>query len=64
MSQVRKLRELEEEKRKLKEENRKLKQMYAGLTLDNQILRDVIEKKYRARYEKGIGLRDRGGIRG
>jgi len=38
VSQVKRLRELEEE-------NRKLKQMYADLALDNQILRDVIEKK-------------------
>ena len=38
VSQVRRLKELEEE-------NRKLKQMYAGLALDNRILRDVIEKK-------------------
>jgi putative transposase len=38
INQVRKLRELEEE-------NRKLKQMYADLALDNQILREVIEKK-------------------
>lgn len=38
VSQVRRLRELEEE-------NRMLKQMYADLALDNQILRDVIEKK-------------------
>lgn len=38
VSQVRRLRELEEE-------NRQLKQMYADLALDNQILRDVIEKK-------------------
>lgn len=38
LSQVRRLKELEEE-------NRKLKQMYADLALDNQILRDVIEKK-------------------
>ena len=36
--QVRRLKELEEE-------NRKLKQMYADLALDNQILKDVIEKK-------------------
>jgi len=35
---VRRLKELEEE-------NRRLKQMYADLALDNQILRDVIEKK-------------------
>ena len=38
VSQVERLKELEEE-------NRKLKQMYANLALDNQILRDVIEKK-------------------
>lgn len=38
ISQVRRLKELEEE-------NRKLKQMYADLALDNRILRDVIEKK-------------------
>lgn len=37
-SDVKRLRELEEE-------NRKLKQMYADLALDNRILRDVIEKK-------------------
>ena len=37
VSQVKRLKELEEE-------NRKLKQMYANLALDNQILRDVIEK--------------------
>ena len=38
VSQVRRLKELEEE-------NRKLKQMYADLALDNKILKDVIEKK-------------------
>lgn len=38
VSQVKKLRELEEE-------NARLKKMYADLALDNQILRDVIEKK-------------------
>ena len=37
-SQVRHLKELEEE-------NRKLKQMYASMALDNQILKEVIEKK-------------------
>ncbi len=31
--------------KELEEESRKLKQMYADLTLDNQILCDVIEKK-------------------
>lgn len=38
VSQVRRLKELEEE-------NRKLKQMYADLVLDNRILKEVIEKK-------------------
>ena len=38
LSQVKRLKELEEE-------NRKLKQMHADLALDNQILRDVIEKE-------------------
>lgn len=38
VSQVKRLKELEEE-------NRRLKQMYADMALDNQILRDVIEKK-------------------
>ncbi len=37
-SDIKKLRELEEE-------NRKLKQMYADLALDHRILKDVIEKK-------------------
>ena len=37
-SQLKKLKELEEE-------NAKLKKMYANLTLDNEILREVIEKK-------------------
>jgi putative transposase len=38
VSQVKRLKELEEE-------NRKLKQMYADLALDNHILKEVIEKK-------------------
>lgn len=38
ISQVRRLKELEDE-------NRRLKQMYADLALDNRILKDVIEKK-------------------
>ena len=47
VSKVKRLKELEEE-------NRKMKQMYANLALDNQILRDVIEKKnYRARGPEG-----------
>lgn len=38
VSQVKHLKDLEEE-------NRRLKQMYADLALDNRILREVIEKK-------------------
>ena len=38
VSQLKKLKELEEE-------NAKLKKMYANLALDNEILREVIEKK-------------------
>lgn len=37
--QLKKLKELEEE-------NRKLKQMYADLTLDNLMLKDVVSKKW------------------
>ena len=38
MPQLRRLKELEEE-------NRKLKQMYAELSLDHKLLRDIVEKK-------------------
>lgn len=38
VNQLKKLKELEEE-------NAKLKKMYANLALDNEILREVIEKK-------------------
>ena len=57
VSQVRRLKELEEE-------SRKLKQMYADLALDNRILRDVIEKNSRARGQEGVGRRHCGGVRG
>ena len=46
VSQVKHLKELEEE-------NRKLKQMYANLALDNQILKEVIEKNSEARDPQG-----------
>jgi putative transposase len=39
---ARQLRELKE----LKEENRRLKQMYADLSLDNAMLKDVLSKKF------------------
>ncbi len=38
MPQLRRLKELEEE-------NRKLKQMYAELSLDHKLLKDIVEKK-------------------
>ncbi|KAB2805429.1 transposase [Phaeocystidibacter luteus] len=34
-----------QEYKALQEENRKLKQMYADLSLDHRILKDIIEKK-------------------
>ena len=52
VSQVKRLKELEEE-------NRKLKQMYADLALDNRILKEVIEKNSRARDQKGLCKRNR-----
>lgn len=51
LSQVKRLKELEEE-------NRKLKQMYADLALDNKILHDVIEKNYRARGKERDSVRN------
>ena len=47
VSQVRRLKELEEE-------NRKLKQMYAELALDNKILKDVIEKTLEPEVKKEL----------
>ena len=52
VSQIRRLKELEEE-------NRKLKQMYADLALDNRILKDVIEKSSRARGKERVSRRDK-----
>jgi len=37
-SEIKRLKELEEE-------NRRLKQMYADLSLDHKILKDIVEKK-------------------
>lgn len=34
------------ELREIKEENRRLKQMYADLSLDNMMLKDVLSKKF------------------
>ncbi len=38
ISEVRRMKELEEE-------NRRLKQMYANLSLEHEVLKDIIEKK-------------------
>ncbi|MCQ2215679.1 MAG: transposase [Bacteroidales bacterium] len=51
VSQIQRLKELEEE-------NRKLKQMYADLALDNRILKDVIEKNSRARGQEAHNRRN------
>ena len=34
--------------KELEEENRRLKQMYADLSLDHKILKDIVEKSYKA----------------
>jgi putative transposase len=47
-SDVRRMRELEDE-------NSKLKQMYANLSLENVMLKDIIEKNCRANSEKRAG---------
>jgi putative transposase len=56
VSQLKKLKELEEE-------NAKLKKMYANLALDNEILREVIEKNSDARGPQGDCGRDSRGTR-
>ena len=47
VSQVKRLKELEEE-------NRKLKQMYADLALDNRILKEVIEITLEPEIKRGL----------
>ena len=49
---VSELREL----RQLKDENARLKQMVADLSLDKQMLQDVIKKGFEASPEEGAGL--------
>ncbi len=51
VSQVKRLKELEEE-------NRRLKRMYADLSLDHELLKEVLEKNFRARVKRGTGDRD------
>lgn len=53
----------EQHLKELKEEHQRLKQMYADLALDNQILKDIIEKNARARGQKGDCRRHRGQVR-
>jgi putative transposase len=57
VAEVRKLRVLEEE-------NRKLKQLVADLSLDKQMLQDVLRKKPRACSTARRGLVNRGVLRG
>jgi len=51
VSQVKRLKELEEE-------NRRLKKMYAELSLDHELLQEVLEKNFRARGKRRTGDRD------
>src|SRR5690606_27332265 len=46
-SQLKRLKELEEE-------NRKLKQMYADASLDNQMLKDIFSKAFRQEAQGGL----------
>ena len=57
VAEVRKLRILEEE-------NRKLKQLVADLSLDKQMLQDVLRKKPKACSEEGTGGSAAGMLRG
>jgi putative transposase len=49
--------------RELEEENRRLKQMYAVLSLDHKILKEIVEKSCRAWAATGIGRAGSGPIR-
>ena len=41
--------------KELEEENRRLKQMYADLSLEHEVLKDIIEKNYPSRRAAGAG---------
>ena len=51
VSELRKLRQLEEE-------NQQLKKLVADLSLDKQMLQDVIKKSYKTYVQKGNGIVD------
>ena len=51
VSELRKLRQLEEE-------NQQLKKLVADLSLDKQMLQDVIKKSYKTHVQKGNGIVD------
>ena len=40
--------------KQLEDENRQLKQMYANLSLDNQVLKDIVQKKLKVELPGGI----------
>ena len=48
VSELKRLKELEEE-------NRRLKQMYADLSLEHEVLKDIIEKNYSNKRATGTG---------
>ena len=47
--------------KELEEENRRLKQMYADLSLDHKVLKDIVEKSSKARRTTGTGRLRSGG---
>ena len=56
ISEVKRMKELEEE-------NRRLKQMYANLSLEHEVLKDIIEKNSRSRRATGTGWICHSGVR-
>jgi putative transposase len=41
--------------KEIEEENRRLKQMYADLSLEHKALKDIVEKKFKASRTESIG---------
>lgn len=42
--------------KELEEEDRRLKQMYADLSLENQVLNDIVEKSYKRQRKTRVGV--------